>query len=961
MIRVLRNQPMRRLRRALDRAVTREPSLAPARAAVLRPLELLEALATDAEGALGNDGRAAERLRLMIAMSAARSLELKRMLDENTQPESGSAPTALDTVAPPPCEPGVIDIGALVVVGLAAGRVGRRTGLAGAFVDTVLACALWAAPAEALVRSLSQGLTDDQLIAMLGGLAAEHATDARNAAVVPLFLDVCERARWRCLDQLFGIVREQARNTDWEGALASPIESVELVQSEGSSQLLVKLREAGGIGPKVGEPSIERDKLLEELDKLRGHVVLASATRPPIAVVPRSVDAARSMVIVDVPDDARAGWVGVTTNAVLNATRKARAAVRKRWIAENESSPCLRDSPVPVTALAIEISKNTTPPFSPTASWGLRLTEVVLEQDGQEQLRAGRDTHVIASFSPGNVEAVAELEVAGHKLPMEVGPGTADTTLRGELVAHGVEATVRLHRAGVSRPDDERALTIEIADEPSHPASAPSHGVTAASESARRARLAARDDETHAGSRPIAFVRPALLLPGLGFDRVSLQVVSSLVDQLGLHELVFPWLGDEDLVIEGAAEDPDSPAVNVLFERLTRISARSTGFENAVLVGLVPTLRSSPLWIARDGDHVAKLIVANLRGIQRQLEQEPVAPTGVATSRLRIAGSIRANDVALFDRPRIETRHAGPGATFPTDFMLVGTDRDGREIVTRRIRTASSSRAGVFSVLMPVSDDVVAAAIRYEPELLAIELHARPTVVTVDLDSVPRSVTNASSVTAVGRFGTPARRPSSPLPVLQRPPGTPTLVVEGVKGREIHWSYSHDRGIRARIDIELGLHTGEDHRRRVWIRVAEVDAALGSAVLPLDRLGPGLRVDAVRLVASDGWNAAFAEASLDGRGGGGGGTLPSQPSSKVHAGKPLLIRRASRGRFWSDLAHPPGPVTWSIAEVPDAELVTTERGALVEVPSRFVGKTLVARISRGENEPPFEDSIVIPG
>jgi hypothetical protein len=145
--------------------------------------------------------------------------------------------------------------------------------------------------------------------------------------------------------------------------------------------------------------------------------------------------------------------------------------------------------------------------------------------------------------------------------------------------------------------------------------------------------------------------------------------------------------------------------------------------------------------------------------------------------------------------------------------------------------------------------------------------------------------------------------------------------------QELSWHYSHDRGIRGRVDLELGARTGRKETI-VWMRVSEHDAASARASIPLRQVGPGLVADQVRAVASDGWNTAAFDAALP----------------EEQRGPQLLIRRASRLRYWSDLADAPRTVEWSIRGNPIA-LEVGANGAVVEIPPGLGGKTLVARIA----------------
>lgn len=219
---------------ALDAAVAAEPSLAGARTLLLTPLAMLQALARDAVGALGDDVLAAERLRLLLALASTQMPPLTAFRsvlgDPNTSTGSGAAaPNPLLDVPAVPCDDAVVHNGALVVVALAAGRVGKGTGLADPLLNNVLVTALAAGPAEALARAVASGMEPAQVRALLAGLAnGENGQDRRLSAVIATFLaDACERARWACLETIFAQVRIDIARTTWDAAGTGGIVSVD--------------------------------------------------------------------------------------------------------------------------------------------------------------------------------------------------------------------------------------------------------------------------------------------------------------------------------------------------------------------------------------------------------------------------------------------------------------------------------------------------------------------------------------------------------------------------------------------------------------------------------------------------------------------------------------------------------------------------------------------------------------
>src|SRR5262249_31488116 len=140
MLALLRRHSYSLLRGRLNEAVAEDPALATARNLLLLPLELLDALAKDAVAALGDDPLAAERVRVLLCAAGPHAIP-------------ASAAEALGEGSDDAMHaPRVIDLGALVIVALAAGRAGSVVGLAPQLVRTVLGLALAAGPADALAQ-----------------------------------------------------------------------------------------------------------------------------------------------------------------------------------------------------------------------------------------------------------------------------------------------------------------------------------------------------------------------------------------------------------------------------------------------------------------------------------------------------------------------------------------------------------------------------------------------------------------------------------------------------------------------------------------------------------------------------------------------------------------------------------------------------------------------------------------
>jgi hypothetical protein len=951
MITVLRPQPLQRLTSALERAVQVDPALGPACATLRQPLKLLSALATEAEAALADDHRAMERLRLMLAMTAARSIALKRELLDDGQGAEGTnadGARARDTEPGPLCEAGLVDLGALVIVGLAAGRVGRRQKMPGLFVDTVLGVALSAAPAESLARSLASGLEPEQVTAILGGLFASEA--GADSALVPTFLDACEQARWRCLDRVFREVRRQAQETPWEATDSSLITRV--APGDAADTLSIQLR----------QPDASESELKEALKaaKRKLHVVFASPGRATISV-PAELDS-DDRATVQIPEHARAGWVGISTKQMRERATRARSQLREHWQRLAESA-CLRDSKVPVDALAASGDHPTAPVPTAPSAWGVRIVELGATRPNGGRLAPGQPALVNVTLSSAQAKRV-ELVLAGKSRGMQLAGTQATLKLEAREIEHGAGLTVRVFSLSSTRPDDEQAMTLELrarseapasgpgasSGEP-RPSSPPSSGPTSSSV----------DVQASHRTRPFVFVRPALI-KGVGFERVLAASADELAARMGLNRKRLPWIADEEILFERDVDDAEGPGAAALLEQLDRLAARSSGLEDATWVALVPSDGGRRYVFQRTGSESAReLILATPLAFEEQgLSEEPAAGSRV-TRRLRVIGSIEPDGVVISEPVRAERRAAGPGAEHLTDFVAVAIDARGRDVSSRRVRTTHPLRSGTFAVLLPITEDVVAVELRHEPELFAVELRAQPRLVSIELSELSQR-NELQDTTASARTSSSRRPPRKPLPVIARPSGESLLKLEyDDDTRLLRWVYRHEAGVRPRYEVELRTPPDDgaaERAREVWRPVALPDSFSSEARVALDRVGPDLSFDRIRLVASDGWSVVVTDEAA------------SMPAPTPNGGPPpgdergtqLRIRGAGRLRYWSDLFFR-GSVDWRVQPRADREpeLEISPQGAVVRVPEAFIGRQLIAtaHVDDGFGTKVFQDHIQI--
>lgn len=318
-----------RLRRRLDRVVAQRPHHAASRDLLLQPAELLALLDDEVEAVLADDPAAADRTRLLLAAASSFEVDLSVADDLAASP----APAQLE-----PQPSGLLHMGALVTVGLAAIRAGEAIGHAEHFLATVQGLSLFAGAAEAIVRLGNDGPTDAALAAMMPSLAQRERSDdsaARRAALTSLVYDPRERGRWRCINRLFG--KQGLRldvKTDWGGGTAIGIEALE---------------------PDDAPPGALLDLVGNFPSKQPQGTQVVFAWRAPdgrLALGVAKVEAwRRDRVRVAVPAGAHAGHVGFALAETLARTNQTRQRLRDRW--QKYPDPCLGAEPVPVARIAL--------------------------------------------------------------------------------------------------------------------------------------------------------------------------------------------------------------------------------------------------------------------------------------------------------------------------------------------------------------------------------------------------------------------------------------------------------------------------------------------------------------------------------------------------------------------------------------------------------------------------------
>jgi hypothetical protein len=930
-ITLIHQRPWQALAERLDALVAGDQKLAAARALVATPITLLAALAEDVEGALGDDRLALERLRALLSLSAVHSHPFASMRALLADPGSSAASSATPReTSGASAATTILDYGGMVLVGLAAARAGADTGLSDAFVDHALTLILSATPAEALSRAIEAGLTDSQLRAALAALGPSDTSDRHLSISIASFVaDPAERARWRTIDALFALIRKSAAATPWEGATSEDIVAVTppAVCAGGTIEISVRLplRSVNGTSKSVAD-------FFAELAAGKASVVFASAAAAAVAAKVSLVDQRTGTIRVALPAKVHAGWVGVTSPALVAESNDGREQLRKFWTTQNKKNPVLANNQVQVSAIA-----NLPPAPSPPRTTGNRFTgglptielltiEPELIESGIPALLRWR----VGGADSVNIDRLGAAAASGSA-PLAAMPGESVAQARltaanvcGEIAASTERrvrvriADVRVCLSGSERPPQVGHAAIvraRLTPLPKKVTARLSIGaedttmqrdgdvVSAEIPAGRVTRdLTGRvrvfvdsevpDDEQPFGPldfeaasrRRVVIVRPAVLTPEFG--HLSIDEARAAIDaaarELGVDiDVIFaPLIDAAGFAIDGVTSGAATPSTRRLLERLNLFAARSTGFEDALWVALVPA-DDVKINVSGPGDTVSAIAVASPAGLADLLREETQPLAEPPTDRLRLMGTL--DFVGAMRIIEIQRRRcpAGTGSSVDTGMKVVGLDRIGREIAVAPLRLAGSSLPARFVALLAVA-----------PELARIEIRL------VDLSDVIDTTQFQPDPAGSSRWV--AKR-------IDRTVGEPTLSDVRLVDGELHWEYEHTRGVLPDVTIELGRDGG-------WWTIQRVDRGATSVTLALDRL-PSLPGDRLRVVASDRWNTAISD---------------SVEVPESAAAPQVIARYAGGGRFWVDLGGTGGKPRWQFGRVKRA-------GPVVTLPEGFTG------------------------
>ena len=953
MISVVRQHSMRRLERALDRAVASAPALAAARLHVLRAPRLLGAAGVDAPDALRGDRSAMNRLHAMLSVAATSIFRLAESLrdaeggeDEDGRAvirhalHSGLAALPMASTDDPRCGPGLLRMGDLVVVGLAAGRVGARVGAPQLFVELVQLLAVASLPAEAVSRALEEGMKQKQLNALLGSLIDPSADDPFGIQKSFLF-DDCMRARWNCIQRVFDEVRAHVEGAQWAGAITFPITSID---SDGPGKLKLALRSGYNDLPEAQRLGLTVESLHRALkkevpgDPESGTAEILFASRHgETSRKPTSANKNDPSARVEIPPDARAGWLAIVLPATRESMKKTFSELRSGWEGNNKKMPCLADAAVPLDALPKPDEVGLAPPFDPDARWGIRIVDAFAAQPGPTFLPEV-ETTVHVKIQPHTPGAMVRLQIGDTTLEHPVTDGRVEITLDASLVQHGAAPVAEVFGPEEPRPDDERDVRLEFDD-------------VAADEDEDDDEDEAEEEEEGpvvpgpAQNDPIQLTVIRFALKGKdGIIRVdAAEVAKATGDAEGttrtsLPQVPPPLVLDADLHVDGFPRDASEPLVQALIERLCDMAARTPGLEDSLWIGVVPRTQGHPgfaVTMPADAARMVAICTANKLSAVVEAAGPPVA---AAIPRMRLVGSLGLGDISITEPLRTDERKSGHGGAYTSQFIAALHGSKGELLTTHRLATANPVRLGRFAALVPVGDfDGAAAALRFrvDPNLFAVELDAEPKIVVTS--AVAATAARIPRFFEIGSRAPHRRSGQLALPHFDRPGGDPTVtLLEPIaSGKDqpatMEWRYTHSASIHPHFEAELGQPLPDG--TVAWTRFAQPRSststtALPAGVEPVPAGATAASTHFVRIVATDGWNTTTS-------------VKPVVFNSRI------VIRHAGGGSFWADVADDleGQELQWRIGNR-TPELVRTDR--LHAVSSADIGRWMTVESGRGE-------------
>ncbi|HZX97266.1 MAG TPA: hypothetical protein VFE90_22315, partial [Myxococcales bacterium] len=369
----------------------------------------------------------------------------------------------------------------------------------------------------------------------------------------------------------------------------------------------------------------------------------------------------------------------------------------------------------------------------------------------------------------------------------------------------------------------------------------------------------------------VAF-EPAVLGEDGESDAVSAEEIQQILDAartlgFAVQLVELPFVDDALAVLARPLASSGDPKIAALLEALSLSAMRSRGFEDALWVAVVrrpfgavaappPVIelaafvraRVAPprTWVSLPAEGARAVAVASLNGLPELIASTfpstslsgLQARDRIAADRLRLLGRLLPGERVVMETPRQEHRGTGPGSPVATGLTAVALDGNGRELLRTPLRAVSVDRPTVIAELLPVT-----------PEMRRVEVRRD-------------DGTQACAFTRLS--------------------GLPKLTGVSVADGELKWTYQHPDGAVPALSVELVRRFGDEGGpEEISVPFLTLDACGNAARLPRTRVRSA---DAVRLVASDGWNAVEIDAG----------------ESSILNHKSLVLRRLGSGGFWGD-------------------------------------------------------------
>jgi len=721
---VLNRDLWQQVRARLEAMTAHDPAMVPAFRQVITPVLALEALGADCLGALMNRPASVERLRAALTLLSA---DLVARRDAVTDVPDAAARDAAARDAPadsPSLGPGLISAGAMLILYGAAIRVAPGRGAASRFVELIRRLLVECGPAEMLGRIDAFGSDERVAGTLIAAVAALLQRDDPRLGPV-LAADPVEAGRLMQVEALRRNALDVlgAQPSSWDGALAAT--SVDPARATAGERIAVtppEMSEAAGIVVVFASPFV-----VLHLSPTTG----ATGSR-------RRGSRATSTLRVSVPDDAKSGWVGVASEAVVASSNALRERFADLYAELHATAPMEPDELRRLLTIALgdpatswPLPPRTTRDLLELAPHAATITAVACEgPGGAATLVSGLAGDVVVTIAGLSARPLmrVRLRVDGRLTGARDAAARTAFPLAGALVHPGV-----LLRAELAVHDEAPAhhafdLAPRVVDP--RPNVEPSIRLVLV-----RPRVIDATPQAAHGGGALPPRRTSRVTPEEA-ARALRRVDRAGVAFIGIDEL--PWSAEEALeVVDGPLTSKDDPRCNEILEALAWTAAQTPGHEDALWVAVLPDLTPDVEGEPVGGDDVRRTVPVGLHVIRNAGAARAVALSTVSDlpaligeaagrgafaiverpcARLRLMGELRGDDVRLMT-PREEPRAVGRGDPGQTSVTLCQVDAEGQLLSRRALQTLRPSPAR-FAVLLAVSEKTAAVEFRKKDKVL---------------------------------------------------------------------------------------------------------------------------------------------------------------------------------------------------------------------------------------------------